>query len=159
MRQRLDPARTNPQALTSAISLAPGDRLIDVRAALDATNAYFFWNMTRASGLNETWWTSGTLTDAAWRQPARLTAGVGVALRWMVPLSGQPQTLIAAVESDSGLGIISLRAGELVGYTTVRASERLIGLPALVVDASGNLDLAWSAVDTTANLQLITIAK
>ena len=83
-----------------------------------ATNAYFFWNITRASGLNETWWTTGTLTEAAWRQPARLTAGVGVALRWTVPLSGQPQTLIAAVESDAGLRIISLRAGKLVGFTT-----------------------------------------
>ena len=160
LRQRLDLPDQTAQALTSAISLAPGDRLIDVRAALDASHAYFFWNITRANRMNETWWTTGTLTDTAWRQPVRLKAGAGAALRWTVPLSGQPQTLIAAVEGDTGLGIISLRAGAVIGYTTLRAGERLIGLPALVVNAAGSFDLAWSAVDdTSANLQLITIAK
>ncbi|MBI1257068.1 MAG: hypothetical protein GC204_06330 [Chloroflexi bacterium] len=158
--QRIDLPDQTTQALTSAISLASGDRLINVRAALDATHAYFFWNVTRASGLNETWWTTGTLGDTGWRQPTRLTAGAGAALRWTVPLSSQPQTLIAAVESDTGLGIISLSAGALIGFTTLRASEHLIGFPALVVNAAGSFDLAWSAVDdTSANLQLLTIPK
>jgi hypothetical protein len=160
MRQRLDLLDQTLQALTSAISLATGDHLMNVRAALDATHAYFFWNITRANGVSETWWTTGLLTQGAWRQPARLTTGVGAALRWAAPLAGQPQTLIVAIESDAGLGIISLRDGTVIGYTTIRAGERLIGLPALVIDAAGSFDLAWSAFDdTSANLQLITLNK
>ncbi|MEO8392816.1 MAG: hypothetical protein ABI700_07470 [Chloroflexota bacterium] len=160
MRQRIDQPDQTAQALTGAISLARGDRLINVRAALDATRAYFFWNITRADGISETWWTSGTLTEEAWGQPVRLKAGSGTALRWTTPLSGQPYTLIAAIESDAGLGIISLSNGVVIGFTNLRPAERLVGLPALLIDAAGNFDLAWSALDTTtANLQVITLKK
>ena len=158
MRQRIDQADTSAQALTGAVNLAAGDRLINVSAALDASTAYFFWNITRSNGVNETWWTAGSLVADTWRQPVRFTNTAGVALRWTVPLAGQNQTQRAAVESAAGLGIVSLRDGAVVDYKTVRPGERLIGLPSLAEDAAGNLNLAWSAPgDTNANLQLITL--
>jgi hypothetical protein len=160
LRQRVDQEDTASQSLTGAVNLAAGDRLIDVSAALDASTAYFFWNITRANGVSETWWTSGSLTADTWRQPVRLIDTAGVALRWITPLAGQSESIIAAAESASGLSIVSLRNGVVIDDKTIRQSERLIGLPSLAQDGVGNLDLAWSASgDASANLQLLSIEK
>jgi hypothetical protein len=168
MRQRLDPADSpagEAQALTGAVSLALGDRLMNVCAGLDASSAYFFWNITRADGTNETWWTAGALDAALWRQPERLrstlgadpqTRGAGLAtaqaatgedfaLRWVAPALKQSNILSAAVESDAGLGILTLRDGEVVGFGIAVPGVRLIGMPALAVNPAGKLHLAWSA--------------
>lgn len=162
MRQRLDPPG-DALALTGAVSLAPGDRLINVSAGLDQASAYFFWNITRASGANETWFTAGSLAARAWRQPQRLHidigAGAAFPLRWTVPLSEQGETLTALAESDAGLSLLQFYGGGVVGYNTLVPGTRLIGLPALVADATA-LYLAWSAPgENTADLQLLTFTK
>ncbi len=183
LRQRLAPAGDAPaQPLTGAISLGAGDRLIDVRAALDATTAYFFWNVTRVDGTDETWLAAGSLSAASWPQPQRLTitsddaaqvesgfklgkvAAASLegdtALRWIEPASGQANTLVAAVEGDAGLGVVVLRGGQVIGYTTAVPGVRLLGLPALSVSETGAVDLAWSSPgETAANLQWITTRK
>ena len=176
MRQRLDlDTPGDAQALTSAVSLAPGDQLIDVRAALDRSGAYFFWNITRADGRNETWFTAGALDARAWRQPQRLRIDVSASttataeaspaarafdLRWVAPLAGQADTLAAAAESDAGLALLELSGGVLVGYRMVVPGVHLLGIPALVQDDAGDLDLAWSAPgDSAANLNVLVIPK
>jgi hypothetical protein len=157
MRQRLDTAG-EAQAITGAVSLAQGDRLINVRAALDTSSAYFFWNITRVSGANETWWTSGALDAPLWRQPERLRLMVGDStLRWVAPAPGQFDTMVAAAESDSGLGILVLQGGQVLDYQTAVPGLRLIGIPSLVVDAGGKLNLAWAAPgEATADLLWMT---
>ena len=94
-----DPSVEQPRTLTSAISFAPGDRLIDTGAALDMTSAYYYWNVTRASGVSETWITAGSLSASAWRPPQRLRVDAESAvLSWFAPLAGQHETLTAVVQ-------------------------------------------------------------
>lgn len=164
MRQRLDPPTdAQPQALTGAVSLAPGDHLINVQAGLDRAGAYFFWNITRASGANETWMTAGSLAATAWRQPRRLQIdtgqpGAAFNLRWTAPLASTDDTLTAVTESDAGLNVIQLFAGSIVGYRTVVPGARLIGTPSLAADAAGTRYLAWAAPgDESAALQLMSL--
>lgn len=158
-RQRLDlPDNSGAQPLTGAVSLAPGDRLVNVSAGLDRSSAYFFWNITRADGSNETWLASGSLAATAWRQPRRLqiSAGTTLDLRWTTPLPGASDMLTAVAESDAGLSLITLSAGSIVGYRTVAPGEHLIGTPALAQDAAGSLYLAWASPgDTSAALRLL----
>ena len=181
MRQELDPAG-QAQSLTSAVSLATGDHLIDVKAALDATSAYFFWNITRADGTNETWLTAGSLSANVWRQPEKLqvkvdsstlidtgfkigsitsaASGGSMALRWAEPHTDQYQSLAAAVESDAGLGVVTFNGGDVNGYTPAQSNVHLIGHPALAVAADGNFALAWSSPGSpNASLQLILTQK
>jgi hypothetical protein len=165
MRQRLDPAgEGGARALTGAVSLAPGDHLINVSAGLDRSNAYFFWNIMRAGGANETWFTAGALAANSWRQPQRLRIATGAetsayfALRWTTPSPVQAETLTAITETDAGLSVVQLSDGVIVGYKTVAPGERLIGLPSLASDANETLYLAWAAPgDDSASLQLIAV--
>ncbi|HVU11991.1 MAG TPA: hypothetical protein VHD90_11975 [Phototrophicaceae bacterium] len=184
MREALGPSTTSPaEALTSILSLASGDRLTDFRAALDATSAYAFWDITRADGTNEAWLTAGSLSASAWGQPQRLSIkvdptaqvdtgfklgsipaaslGGDTALRWVEPLTDQYNSLAAVVESDAGLGIITLQGGDLEGYTLAAPNVKLIGAPTLVLNVSGNFAIAWAAPgdNNTANLQLIQTQK
>ncbi|MFN8449341.1 MAG: hypothetical protein U0521_12350 [Anaerolineae bacterium] len=159
MRQRLDPSDdSGAQALTGAVSLSSGDRLVNVSAGLDRSSAYFFWNITRADGSNETSLAFGSLAATAWRQPRRLqiSAGTTLDLRWAMPLTGASDLLTAVAESDAGLSLITLSAGTIVGYRTVAPGEHLIGTPALAQDAAGSLYLAWASPgDTSAALRLL----
>jgi hypothetical protein len=167
MRQRLNPADdVGAQALTGAVSLAPGDQLINVSAGLDRSNAYFFWNIRRANSANETWFTDGSLAARSWIQPQRLRiatgaqAGAYFALRWTALLSGQAETLTAVTESDAGLSTIQLSDGVIVGYKTVVPGARLLGLPSLASDSAGALYLAWAAPDdASAVLQLMVVPQ
>ncbi len=159
MAQSVDPLSA-PRPLTSAISLAPGDRLIDTGAALDTTSAYYYWNVTRANGVSETWIAAGSLTASAWNQPQRLRLDAeSPLLAWFAPLAGQHQTLTAAVQGADGLELVSLRAGLLKDAKALVPGITLIGLPALVADEAGALYLAWSAPgDSAADLQVMKLA-
>ncbi|MEP7292490.1 MAG: hypothetical protein ABI835_11940, partial [Chloroflexota bacterium] len=159
MRQRVEPS-TEAQPLTGTISLAPGDQLVNLQAALDASSAYFFWNVTRANGSSETWWTAGALDASVWRQPTRLTSEAGAGLRWVSPATGQTDLAAAAVASDAGLGMITLSGGQVVGYKLVVPGARLIGLPALLTDRRENFVLAWAAPgEVSADLRLMRVEK
>jgi hypothetical protein len=148
MRQRLDlPGAA--QALTGTIGLAAGDLLVNVRAALDETTAYFFWNVTRADGQAETWWTAGALDAESWRQPSELRDEAGIPLRWVAPLAEQAEFATAAVESAVGVGLISFRDGQMTGMKLVAPGVRMIGMPSLIAQ-SGDLALAWAAPGETA---------
>ena len=161
MTRGTDPLVDPPRALTSAISLAPGDRLINTGAALDLTNAYYYWNVTRASGVSETWITAGSLSADLWQSPQRLRVDAESAvLSWFAPLSGQRETLTAAAQGADGLSLLSLRAGLVKDDKALLPDVKLIGLPALVADEAGAVYLAWSAPgESIADLKLIQIAQ
>jgi hypothetical protein len=149
-RARLDEGRAvDGQGITSAVSLAPGDRLHDFSAALDATHAYVFWNITRAAGGIETWYAAGEMSAPFWTPPTRLIVSRDpvTPLRWVSPAAGQFETLRAAAESAAGLGIVELRGGQVSGYRITVPDVYLIGAPALVVRPDDTLVLAWSSPD------------
>ncbi|MBE2267933.1 MAG: hypothetical protein IAE80_06845, partial [Anaerolinea sp.] len=178
IRTRLDAGSpVEYESITSAVSLAVGDRLVDFSAALDTTYAYLFWNITRADGTPETWFTAGRLDAPYWNAPARLSISVTddrvetgfratprradagtTPLRWASPATGQFDTLAVAVESPEGVGVIYLRGGAITGYQTVVPNVYLIGAPALVVRADLSLTLAWSSPDAPrAHLNLLPV--
>ncbi len=159
MAQQIDPPDT-PRALTSAISVAPADRLINTGAALDLTNAYYYWNVTRASGVSETWITAGSLSANLWQSPQRLRVDAKPAvLSWFAPLSGQRETLTAVGQGVDGLSLLSLRAGLVKDDKVLLPDVTLIGMPALLADETGALYLSWSAFgESVADLKIIQIA-
>ncbi len=160
MVQQLNEPNADPCVLTAAISLAPGDRLINTGAALDTTSADFYWNVTRANGASETWITAGSLTASAWSQPQRLrVAAESAVLSWFAPLAGQHPTLTAAVQGADGLELVSLRNGLVKDAKVLLPDVALIGLPALIADETGALYLSWSAPgESAADLRIIQIA-
>ena len=168
MRQRLASQNEADQAskaamLTGTISLAAGDQLVNTRAApdgADGTSAYFFWNVSRASGANETWWTWGRLDAPSWRQPTRLTDEAGAALRWTEPAAEPVELAAAAVESDAGLGFILLRGGDVAGHKLVVPGTRLIGMPSLATDQNADFALGWAAPgETSADLRMLRVRR
>ncbi len=150
------------EPVTRSIRLAPGDRLAGFSAGADNRTRYLFWNLVRADGTAETWWTSGP----AWPQPQRLgltvssdttfvttfnggaaqAAGPGVDwAAWAAPLRGQTSVLPVAVQVSDSLGVIYFEAGQIAGYQAViDLDHTLIGLPALHTDRDRHLYLAWS---------------
>lgn len=158
-RQQLDQPNAPAQALTGTISLAQGDQLANVRAALDSTSAYFFWNVTRANGVSETWWTAGALDTNNWRQPQRLTSETGRLLRWTAPVSNLPE-MTAAAASDAGLGMVTFGSGSVTGYKLIVPGVQLLGMPTLVVSNAANYALAWAAPGIPfADLRQLTVPR
>ncbi len=165
MRARLqDGLALETQNITSTISLAPGDRLYDFNAALDSTHAYVFWNVTRANGQLETWLASGEIAARYWNAPSSFTLSVNEdqsglpPLRWASPLVGQLDSLLVAVESRLGVGVVELKGGAIIGYSTVLPDVYLIGTPTLAM-RDQTLVLAWSNPDAPrAHLNLLEIS-
>ncbi|NDJ62009.1 MAG: hypothetical protein GYB67_12835 [Chloroflexi bacterium] len=184
-----DGALLERRALTGAVSLRPGDRLMTMAAGLDRAHGYVFWNITRAESGPETWLASGLPTAANWNPPRLLTLDPALgadfetdfrtalvhqpapaqgttddqAVRWVSPLmgSGQHDALPIAAETDDGLGVAYLRGGEIAAYELVVPGVRLIGSPALHADADLNLFLAWAQPhpNAAADLRLITTRR
>jgi hypothetical protein len=155
----------NIDALEQAINLAPGDRIVDFQAALDTAYVYAFWNITRANGTPESWFTSTKLNSNLWNHPGRLGFGIesegvfntgfngGAAksvlsgttwLSWAAPMTGQFDTLPVAAYRDRNLIIVYFREGVIVGYQTIGAVDVLIGAPALSTDQNRHLYLGWA---------------
>ena len=169
-------------ALTSSVYIAAGDRLHSLSLGLDQTHAYVFWNVTRSTGKDETWFTSGAIAADSWAQPVPLSIAVddsttletgfntgaasGTALgetplTWAAPLAAQYNLLPVAVQSPNGLGIIYLRQCLPVGYQEVVSGVSLIGEPTLTSDRNRDLYLAWSepAATTAAELRLTSTRR
>lgn len=172
----VDGQLVNPQPLVNGVILSSGDRIDAFTAAQDTTNLYFFWNLTRADGRHETWFTSGTSDQATWPSPARLqititsttvldsspdnrfdsgfNAGAVFAasdgrdsVSWVKPASATFAVLPAAVQVNNQLAVIFLRAGQIVGYRPLNIETKLIGMPSLAIDRDLYLYLAWSQPD------------
>lgn len=164
------------KALAPTVYLGAGDRLHSLSAGLDDTQGYVFWNVTRASGVDETWVTSGLLDASAWAQPVPLKISIdpdsdvstgfntGPAsaaswgespLAWAAPLNAQYAVLPVAVQSPDGLSVVYFQDGQLIGYQNVVSGVQLIGAPALTADRNRHLYLAWSQPSPTAAAQLL----
>jgi hypothetical protein len=159
----------NQQVITDSVTLNPGDSLVSFKAAPDSNYAYLLWNISRANGQAETWYTSGTLDAARWNAPQQLgfdttkgnfetgfNSGTASAARngshwlgWSAALPGQFDTLPIATVNDGKLGIVYLQNGVVVGYQDIIAINGLIGLPSLMTDRDRFLYLAWSEPNFT----------
>lgn len=162
-----------------AVWLSPGDRLRGLHAALDRTHVYALWNVTRASGSDETWLAAGALAGGRWTPPARLgvsahpdeafatgfntgaalAAGAGADwLRHAAPLGGQFDTLPLAAQTADGLALVYLQGGAAAGWQLVVPSAALIGPAALAADADRHLYLAWAQPAPTGPANLLLTA-
>jgi hypothetical protein len=169
-----------PQPISQTVMLNAGDRLLSFNAALDVTHGYLFWNVSRADGSAETWFTSGALEAEIWEAPIRMgfdrskgnfetgfnSGTVGVArtgdnwLSWTVPLAGQFNVLPVATTNGGNLGIVYLQGGGVVGYQDIVMVSRLIGLPALLTDRDRFLYLSWSEPGASGKADLkLTITR
>jgi hypothetical protein len=160
----VDNEATQITRITSGVTLEPGDRLVNFSAGLDDTHTYLFWNVTRADGGDEIWFTSGRSGTADWMQPQRLIVDVtleapletgfggsanlanrGITpMRWAAPLRGQYNMLAVAMQSDTHLGVAYFRAGHIIGWEAIVPVDDLVGLPGLSVDEGHDLLLTWS---------------
>jgi hypothetical protein len=152
-------------AVTDTLRLERGDRLTGFSAGVDNTYGYLFWNVTRASGIAETWFSPGLLDANSWSQPQRLgldtastepfqtgfNAGAVQLARagaewtaWARPLSGQFSLLPVAVQHPDGLALVYFQGGAVVGYQTITPVSALLAPPSLATDRDRHLYLAWS---------------
>jgi hypothetical protein len=170
------------QPISVGISLGGGDRLTGLGAGSDHTHSYLFWNITRADGQFETWWTTGPLNTSSWNQPQRLgidwttksfvetgfnggrafpARGGERWLSWATPVTGQLDTLPVAAVQGNYLSMIYFQGGEVIGYQSITPISGLIGQPSLVTDRDRHLYLAWSEPTPSgyADLKLTTTRR
>ncbi|PJF23406.1 MAG: hypothetical protein CUN56_01055 [Phototrophicales bacterium] len=164
----------NERELVQIPELYLGDWLLNFQVGQDQTHTYLVWNIQRASGNVETWFSAGTGDD--WMSPTRLginpqpqtrfetgfnggsalTAVNGdVWLSWAAVLPGQFSHFVMAAQAGNQLGVVYLKAGQVVGWQSVVTLELgLIGTPQLRTDRNLHLYLTW--VDTDGYLNLTT---
>ncbi|MBL8133832.1 MAG: hypothetical protein JNL42_18365 [Anaerolineae bacterium] len=149
-----------PEALTAAIQMDPGDRLTGLAAGSDGRLGYVFWNVARRDGENETWLVVGSFNDPYWAQPRLLTNASGAPARFATPLDQPASPLpIAVVDADG----ITLRFGVdgLLGESyLVLSPAELLRAPLLKAQPDGELLLAWAAPSgETASLNLLRLSR
>ena len=152
--------------ITTNVPLERGDRLVTFDAGVDRDHLYLFWNIVRADGEAETWYTSGWPDANHLPSPVRMgvamsdkpfetgyngdsgrQAAPGNAwLSWAAPIKGPSDPLAVAAQVADSLSIVYLSRGEIVGYQKVVTLEQpgLIGLPSLSTDRNRHMYLAWS---------------
>lgn len=136
------------------IALRDGDRLVNLRAAADATHGYIFLNITRANGQHEVWLASGQLYSAAWSQPTKLSESY----RFAAPLDEQRARLFVGIAEDMGIGVLTLSNGGINRYERIVSNVQLIAPPLLYADAQ-TLYLAWASPDPFAPATLNFTAR
>ncbi len=153
------------QPISIRILFDRGDRLTGFSAGNDHTHSYLFWNVTRADGQFETWWSTSLLDNPTWSQPQRLGADwttksfietgfnggrafparVGERwLSWAAPVTGQLDTLPIAAVQGNYLAMIYFQGGDVIGYQNIAPITGLVGQPLLLTDRDRHLYLAWS---------------
>jgi hypothetical protein len=153
------------------LPFAAADHLIALKAGVDNTHAYIFWQTLAASGANEAWYTSGKLLETAMRSARRLRIGPAeaavqtgfnhgvafavvpddgeVVVGWASPASGQNESLPVATFTDDTLGVLYFRDGEVFAAQSIGTLPRsLIAPPHIAVDDERDLALAWWLPDT-----------
>jgi hypothetical protein len=160
---------TPPQPVTEMPMLSADDRLRTFTAGGDSRWLYAFWNITRADGRNETYFTAGHPSRVAWPSPQPLniladtittfdttlntgttfsavTATEGRRASWASPAPDVlPLLPVALTLEDTALGVAYFADGDLRGYQQVTTVAPLLGVPSLRVDTNRHVYLAWSA--------------
>ncbi|MGB1287361.1 MAG: hypothetical protein ACPG7F_12560 [Aggregatilineales bacterium] len=149
--------------------LNDGDRLNAFHSALDSTHQYLFWQIIRADGSPETWWSQRPLNTPDWQPITRLTIftdgtipvenpgyNMGTVFKpdsnpqpvtWASPLIGQHSPLAVAVSTpQQNIGILLLQSGQIIGYQTVLENTLLLRPPVIMTDPDKHLYLAWSEI-------------
>jgi hypothetical protein len=153
--------------VTPRLPLAATDQLERMTAAADNTHGYVFWQIIRADGTPEVWFTSGRLDAAnAWQRPRLLQIAIdetpisrtdmpgqrvyvaqedaaGQAVSWAMPLNRTQDIVRVAVNVGDFLGVVYWQDGVIIGYEPVVQTGILSGVPALAAQ-DDNLYLAWS---------------
>jgi hypothetical protein len=158
---------TNNATLTNSITLNLGDRLERFTVAHDTTHGYLFWQLVRANGSAEVWWTSGALAETTWAAPQRwqmptrgaafvetgFNSGSVIApvndpqpIAWATALNDSQPFVPVAVNWGSTLGVAYLRGGRVAGYQTLTDSGKLLAAPSITTDQANHLYVAWSAM-------------
>ncbi|MCL4247822.1 MAG: hypothetical protein KJ065_06715 [Anaerolineae bacterium] len=154
------------ERLTSSPGRAAGDRLIDMRAGTDRSYVYLFWNLARASGACETWFTTAAATAPFLLQPAPLKLSIDNArtvetgfnsgtvygtqigempICMAAPLSETGDTLAVGVQNGPDTVMVYFRDGQSVGQQVLATDTGvLLRPPVLLSDQDRNLYLAWS---------------
>ncbi len=163
-------------SITNGVNFTTGLRLHALHLALDFTHIYIFWNMTRSTGPDESWYVSRALGGGAWAAPQRLgvsqplenfiETGLNTGpvpavssgdnwLTWAAPLRGQFDVVPIAVSQGEELGIVYLQGSRPIGYQPVKPLRQpLIGPPLLQTDRNRYLYLAWAEPTDTGRAQL-----
>lgn len=154
-----------PMSLGYGPDLAPGDQLQSVYAAADTSHLYLFWNIQGADGLAHSWLMTSPLSGWDWSAPQRLglhlapdagafetgfnsgaaqSASLGEApLSHARPLSSPSDILPVAAQWGDQVGVVYFQAGGIVAAQAI-AGASLLAAPALAVDQSRYLYLAWT---------------
>lgn len=169
------------RAITSNVTLDPGDLITDFSAGSDQNTIYLLWNITRAGGNAETWFTTSVSSSEAWTPPQQLGLTINPEttlateynggdaqaatsgetwLKWGAMIAGEAETMVIAGQINEAVGVAYFQSGEIIGYqqlVEINASG-LIGTPTLYTDSDSHLYLAWaeSIPGISARLRLTT---
>ncbi|HEX2907831.1 MAG TPA: hypothetical protein VHO69_13265 [Phototrophicaceae bacterium] len=180
LRGQLVNGRVDTPEPVTQIRLKAGDRLDSLNAALDNTTQYLFWNLTRANGDHESWYTCRSLNENSWSPADRLgvqpqpdqsfetgfnSGAAKVArngehwLSWAAPLTGQFEMLPVAARVGNTLALIYFQGGQLIGYQAIVTPVEILGQPVLQADRDKFLYLAWAQPNAngSADLYLTTL--
>lgn len=143
--------------LTDDVARAPLDRLDPLLAGTDGRLGVVFWNIARAAGEMEVWWTFGPLDAPSWPAPVRFLSASGAAVRVAAPLPAARSPLPIAYWAGGDVLLAHLRDGERGAETALSGSVMLLAPPTLACD-DARLWVGWSAArpDAPALLQAAT---
>jgi hypothetical protein len=142
------------QAHVENVALAPGDWLVNFEAVDD----YLFWNIVRADGSVETWFSwngvKPQLLTVSYSLNETMQTGFNsgtvfkaqsgeMVVKWAVPLAGQKGILPIVAQVGENLSIVYLENGTAAGYQAITRAD-LIGLPAIATDINRHLYVAWA---------------
>ncbi len=159
------------QAVTMIPTMGEGDHLRVLQTGSDGERLYAFWNVTRANGSHETWFTSGTPDDPTWSAPRQVRFGVeemgtfdttfntgttaaaslsegDFAAAWVSPLRGVTTVLPVTTWVEGALGVLYFDNGAVVGYQRVVDVPGVLEPPTLRLDQDRHLYLAWAEPQT-----------
>lgn len=165
----------NTQRITDAVPLRSGDRIIDLHTGADQTHGYLFWNINRADGSNESWFSTGEIAASRWTAPERIavdlpfseskvqtgfnSGSVDIAklgslpATWVSSTGSFGDTVPLATVIDGSLSILYWQSGGVIGYQRIITAEHIIGTPTLITDRDRHLYLAWSELTTSGSSQ------
>lgn len=155
VRMRLaDGVPLDQAAITGDVPRAPLDALTTLLAGTDGRLGAVFWNIARATGALEVWWSFGPLDAPSWPAPVPFVSAGGEAVRFAAPLPTARSPLPLAYWAGGDVLLALLNDGERTSETALSERVLLLAPPALACDAA-RLWVGWSAAqpDSPALLQ------
>ena len=161
--------------VSRSVRLGQGDRLHDFQVGMDETQTYLFWNVTRADGTAETWFTSGEHDTVNWKPARRLgisaisneTIATGFNSgtvystsegehwsKWTGVLPAPSDVLPVVVYQQDEIGIVYFQAGTVIGYQGIVPADFLISAPRIATNQARHLYLTWSELTSQGYAEL-----